>query len=136
MCCGMFCPAGHVVFIYSKRVDKTAIYVFFNIHDLLPRPASYIKSSHKSFEINKIMFGPHLRTFIDVWELIADTKLSIVICSQIFDRKSTAPSSGKKKYHLQNFRQQIFIFKPQIKKNIIKFFNVFTWWTVFKQSFL
>ena len=44
-----------------------ALYVFFNVHDLLPRPATYIKSSHKSFEINKVMFRPHSNAFIGVW---------------------------------------------------------------------
>ena len=38
--------------------------------------------------------------FIDTWDshnetkMKADTKLTLVMCSQIFDRKSTAPSSS------------------------------------------
>ena len=61
---------------------------FANIHVLLSRPASYIKSSHKSK--NK-MFRPHLSTFIDAWEVPDENKReswhkTVVICSQIFYR--------------------------------------------------
>ena len=52
------------------------------------------------FEINEIMFGPHLDLFIDVCSFEIDTKiknytkLTVVMLCQIFDRKSLAPSSG------------------------------------------
>ena len=52
------------------------------------------------FEINLIIFSLYLYMFIYVWGLPnqkkqkADTKLTVVMWCQIFDRKSTAPSSG------------------------------------------
>ena len=52
------------------------------------------------FEINLIMLSPHLDVFVDVCGLLinikinADTKVIVVMQCQIFDRKSTAPSSG------------------------------------------
>ena len=54
------------------------------------------------FEINKIIFRPHLDMSRGVFGLPgkAYTKLTVVICCQICDRRSVAPSSG-------NFRRRL-----------------------------
>ena len=53
------------------------------------------------FEINNIIFRPYLdmsREFLGFLAKTklksADTKLTVVMCCQIFDKKSVAPSSG------------------------------------------
>ena len=52
------------------------------------------------FEMNKIIFRPNLDKFRGVFGLPgknkneADTKLTVVMCCQIFLRKSVTPSSG------------------------------------------
>ena len=52
------------------------------------------------FEINLIIFRPYLDVFINVYALPVqnkmntDTKVTVVMWCKIFDRMSTAPSSG------------------------------------------
>ena len=48
----------------------------------------------------QLLCPPHLDTVKDAWDspdekkIKADTKLTVAKCSQIFDRKTTAPSCG------------------------------------------
>ena len=57
------------------------------------------KAPPEMFEINLIMFRPHLE-FIDVFGFLIDTKnnaepkLDVVMWCQIFYKKSVAPSGG------------------------------------------
>ena len=70
-------------------------------HVRLIRPANYKRSQQICFfEKNLVMFTPHLDELKAAWGLPsqnkkkADTKLAVVMCCQIFDRRSTAASSG------------------------------------------
>ena len=75
---------------------------FFNIHERLTTPATYKRSKPYVFEKNIVMFRPNLHLLIEGPEgfpvktkIKADTKRTFVMCCQIFDKRSTAPFSGR-----------------------------------------
>ena len=76
------------------------LYLFSSIHLVITRPAMYKKKPACMLEMNKIIFRPHLDMSKGVCglpskkKMKAETKLTVVVCCQIFHRKSVTPSSG------------------------------------------
>ena len=73
---------------------------FSSIHEVTTRPALNKKKPPYMFEINKIMFRPNLDKSRGVFGLPGKTKLkvyiklTVVMCCQIFARRSAVPYGG------------------------------------------
>ena len=96
----MLCLPYAGFFLLSFCRDGVTIISFSSIHLVITRPALYKKKPAYMFEINNIIFRPHLDMYRGVFglpgknKMKANTKLTVVMCCQIFHRKSVAPSSG------------------------------------------
>ena len=90
---------GYPVQFLPLGIVGVTVTSFSSTHVLITGPALCKKISPKRFEMNLIMLRPNSDTFRGIFRLCrikmkADTKVTVAMCCQVFNRKSLAQSSG------------------------------------------